>query len=341
MIRGGEKAVAIVVARIGDTLLATPALRALREACGANGHLTVYAHPRRVALLRELPFIDRLAAITKTSARWFGRFTAPRFDVAAVWGHDEPLVRYALRLARRVVALEQADNALNRRLFAAVKPADGLLHAVADRMRIVRALGADAANLRLAYVVSRSEAEAAQATLAQLFPRPPATLVGIQPNSYPTKRYRDWPCEHFGALLERLFDREPAARVLIFGDSDSVETGRRLAERFPGKVVSVAGRMSLRESAALMARLDLYVGVDTGPTHLAGALDVPIVALYHCRHRGTWLAPLQHPALTVIEHPAGDAECHEGRTMAEIPVERVWNAVLERLDARRSAMQAR
>jgi len=83
----------------------------------------------------------------------------------------------------------------------------------------------------------------------------------------------------------------------------------------------------------VLAGLDLYVGVDTGPTHLAGALGIPMVALYHCRHRGSLLAPLDHPALTVIEHPAADADCTPQREMAEIGVDRVWDAVAARLPA--------
>ena len=40
----------------------------------------------------------------------------------------------------------------------------------------------------------------------------------------------------------------------------------------------------MRENAAIMAHLSLYIGVDTGPTHLAGALDIPMVAMYHSYH---------------------------------------------------------
>jgi heptosyltransferase-3 len=81
-----------------------------------------------------------------------------------------------------------------------------------------------------------------------------------------------------------------------------------------------------------MTQLQLYVGVDTGPTHLAGALRVPMVALYHCRHRGRYLAPLQHDRLRVLEHPASDAECGEARSMADIGVDQVWNAAESLLD---------
>ena len=84
-----------------------------------------------------------------------------------------------------------------------------------------------------------------------------------------------------------------------------------------------AGKLSLRESGAVMQNLDLYIGVDTGPTHLAGALGVPMIGLYHCLHRGKWLAPREHPNLVVLEHPASDTECSAQRSMSEIGVDQV------------------
>ena len=57
----------------------------------------------------------------------------------------------------------------------------------------------------------------------------------------------------------------------------------------------------------LIGELDLYVGVDTGPTHIAGALDVPMIGIYHHLYPGRNLAPLNRPRCRVLEQPsAGD-----------------------------------
>ena len=68
MIKPDANVLVIIVARIGDTLLVTPALRALKAAI-PHGRLTVLAHPKRLEVLQHLPFIDALEGITKTSAR--------------------------------------------------------------------------------------------------------------------------------------------------------------------------------------------------------------------------------------------------------------------------------
>jgi heptosyltransferase-3 len=90
----------------------------------------------------------------------------------------------------------------------------------------------------------------------------------------------------------------------VLGDREARTGAEELSRRAPGKVRVVAGELSLRESAALMAELDLYVGVDTGPTHIAGALEVPMIGIYHHAYPGRYLAPLNRARCRVLEQPA-------------------------------------
>ena len=323
---------AICVARIGDTLLATPALRALRAAV-PRGSLTVLAHPKRRALLEHLPFIDHLGSIEKHSASWRGWLCGKPYDWGVVYGEDAALVRYALRVCRHVVAERQRVESLNRRLACIIAPLTEFQVAVDARLRLATALGAPVTGRALSYRVTREEQTQAHARLHSLLPGS-SRFVGLQLQSFPSKAYRDWPPENFQALAERLL-RQDGIGVVVLGGPESTRIGedfaRRLATQFPGRAASLAGHTALREGAAVIGELDLYVGVDTGPTHLAGALGVPMVALYHCRHRGRWLAPQEHPALSVIEHPTPDAACGNATSMADIPLELVVQAAEERL----------
>ncbi len=316
MLPADAKLLVIHVARIGDTLLVTPAVRALKQAA-PSGRLTCLLHPARRALYENLPWVDALGAITPKTAWLRGRLGGERYDYALVYGHDTPLVRYALRVAGRVVAFRQCDDVLNARLWRAV-PAPAGMHAVHERLLLPEALGVTTTDFHLAYLPTTEEREQARAWLTQhVFATGP--LIGFQVASFPTKSYRDWPVESFIELGRRLLAAYPGAQILIFGGKESRVAAGRIAQ-----AQSVAGQFDLRATAALLAQLSLYVGVDTGPTHLAGALGVPMVALYHCRHRGAQLAPLGHDRLAVIEHPATDRECSADTPMDRIPVEAVW-----------------
>jgi heptosyltransferase-3 len=312
----------VSVARIGDTLLATPALRALKRAC-PGGQLTVLAHPKRAEVLAHLPFIDRLGAIDKVRAPWRGRFGSPSHAAAIVFGREPALVQYALRVAERVVAYDEPQLEGHPRLTRV--PVQHGTHAVTERMRLVEALGIHEEDRRLAYQVTAEERAAARARLLARWPRGSGLLVGLQMSSFPTKSHRDWPVENFCALAQRIVEQSDA-RFVVLGDPYA----RRMAEPFiqqhGSRTLLAAGETRLREAAALIAELDLYVGVDTGPTHIAGAIGVPMVALYHCQYPGRNLAPIGHPRCRVIEHPLTlDPRCAE-QGMDAIGVETVWNA---------------
>lgn len=314
----------INVARIGDTILAVPVLRALRAAY-PQAEIVCLAHPKRVEVLQGLPQIDRSAAISKRSAPFMG-WLGKGYDLALVFGHEPALVAYALRAARQVVALPTGNAAVDARLFATI-PDKGILHAVDDRLRWLEALGIQATSRRLDYHVTDVERQAALNWIGehcgQRRPR-----VGFQIASFPTKAYRNWPAEHFKELGWRILERYPDAQIIVFGDTPDREAGQRLASALGTRCHCVAGQFPLRGTLSLMENLDLYVGVDTGPTHLAGALGIPMVAMYHCLHQGRYLAPRDHPTyLGVVEHPAVNGDCSAERTMREVSVDAVWSHV--------------
>jgi heptosyltransferase-3 len=320
------------VSRIGDTLLATPALRALAAAY-PKARLTCLAHPKRAEILQGLPFIHRLGHITKKSAPLRGWMPGRRYDLALVWGFDRPLVEYALRVAGRVAAFRQEDAKLDGRLWRAVpEPAFHTRNAVDYLLSLPEALGIPAAGRHLSYVVAAGEHAWAAQELAPLRARGVSPLLGLQIASFPTKGFRDWPVERFIELCRRIRGDHPAAHFLIFGVPLERERTQALHAALSDCSTHYAGRLTLRQTGALMNELTLYVGVDTGPTHIMGALHRPMVAMYHGSSPSHFLAPLEHPCLWTVDHPrAGEGYDPDAYPMADIPVDTVLAKVREAL----------
>jgi heptosyltransferase-3 len=333
-----EKAtLALVNARIGDTLLVTPALRAIKAAWPERA-LVVRAHRERAPLLAGLPFVDRVEAIPRSPFRAAQRFARRRYAVAFCWSDDSRLRTYCRRTAERVVAFEKPGSPVS----VEVPPPALPMHAVDERLLLPAAVGIAPAGKSLAYAISPRERAWAGGFVAKLAPSG-GDIVGVTLASFPGKAYRDWPIGHFTALCRALAADEAKRHFLVLGDAASRQRASVLARALPGRVIDATGRTTLRETAALIDRLRLYVGVDTGPTHLAGALGVPIVAVYHCFHRGRFLAPLDHPALEVVEHPCPDDRCSRDTPMADVAVEPVLAAcrrLLARPDPRLSPLAA-
>jgi heptosyltransferase-3 len=319
----------INVSRIGDTLLMTPAVKAV-AARWPQTEIDLLAHPKREEVLRFLPFVRHVGGITKNRAPFRGRLTAlsgKPYDLAFVCNFDAPLVEYALRVAKRVVAFRQPDATLNARLYRAVEhPALQTTHAVDIQLLLPAAVGVPPAGRALCYRVTAEEEQWAAAFLAGHGAGDSHPLLGLQVASFPTKAYRDWPLENFIELCRRVRAAWPAAHFLIFGGALEKDRTAALAAELGQSATLCAGRLSLRQTAALMNRVDLYVGVDTGPTHIMGALHRRMVALYHGYSPSRVLAPLDHPCLYAIDHPLAD-RCTPEAAMAAIGVDRVWQAV--------------
>lgn len=326
----------INVTRIGDTLLATPAVRAVAKAW-PYARITVMGHPKRVEVMEHLPYVHSVEGITKKTAPWRDRFRRRRWDLAVVFGFDEALVRYALRVADQVVSWEQQDADLNRRVTKAVpKPPNDSVSAV-DMLNALpcQGLGIPDAGGALDYAVTPDEALQAKRTIAEYWPQKPTPLIGLMLESFPTKPYRDWPVESFQALCKRILVDYPDAGFVLLGGNHSPEKLEAFRQQFDRRVAVLAGKLSLRQSAAIMSQLDLYIGCDTGPSHIAGALkNVPLIVLYHCLHRAWVLAPQGHKALSAIDHPDSDVKCSITSSMADISVEDVYRQVVVRLGAR-------
>jgi heptosyltransferase-3 len=319
----------INVSRIGDTLLATPAIRAL-AAAWPDAAIDVLGHPGRMEVLQHLPFVRRVAAISKKSAPfrgWSGLLAKP-YDLAVVYGHDKPLVAYALRVARQVVAFRQADEGLNSELAVLVEPPPFQSeHSVRLLLKLPGALGVADAGLRLSYTVTDGERTWAADTLARDLPADTTPVVGLQVASFPTKAYRDWPLESFMELCTRIRQDWPHAHFLIFGGSEEKQRTEALKSHLGPAATLYAGRLSLRQTSALMSRLNLFIGVDTGPTHLMSTFDIPLVGLYHGFSRSELIAPLEHPCFYAVDHPLAGSGCSTEAPMSDITVDQVWAAV--------------
>jgi len=323
---------AIQVSRIGDTLLATPLLRTLAQSF-PKARLTCLAHPNRAEILQGLPFIGELGHITKNSARWRGWVSGRRYDLAVVGGFDRPLVDYALRVARRVLAFRQGSARLDAKLWRAVEaPAFQSRHAVDYLLALTDAVGLTAAGRYLSYAINPSEQAWAQLNLAHLRAADARPLVGLQIASFPTKAYRDWPVERFIELCRRIVQMHARAHFLIFGGELERERTQALHAALASCSTLYAGTLTLRQTAALMNEVDLYIGVDTGPTHIMGALHRPMIALYHGYSPSRLLAPLEHPCLWTVDHPrAGSANSPDDCPMSDIAVDTVLAQVREAL----------
>lgn len=339
-----KRVLAIHVARIGDTLLTTAALRHLSHIY-PGAQIDFMGHAKRIEVLEGLPYIHKLASISKKSAKlkgWCAKFMGRKpYDLAFVWGHDAELVAYARRVSKRVVISRQLDEAANLMADQVVEfPNDTNLLSEAEDKPLVQWLldvveqgtQTKAENLYTDYVVTAAESAEAKALLAQYTDNAQPQYIGLVVESHPAGAHRDWPIENFVALAQQLAS-EGADRVFVLiGGSLSDAKVAALHHVLGDRLINLSGKLSLRQSAAVINALDLYVAVDTGPSHIAAAVGTPSVVMFHCMRAGEYLLAPRYPErLTIVNHPTARLACSFETPMHAVGVKWVLAAARAQL----------
>jgi ADP-heptose:LPS heptosyltransferase len=97
-------------------------------------------------------------------------------------------------------------------------------------------------------------------------------------NPFSGRLIKDWPIDHYATLIDTL-RRRTRTKVIMFGDSPAMQDTRRAAlAGIPG-VVDLGADLSLDFMIDQLVEADLYIGNDSGTTHLAAHLGVPTVAI--------------------------------------------------------------
>jgi len=331
--------------RIGDFILGIPAYRALRQAY-PHDRISVVVPSAAAELAKACPYFDEVFLF---DARWF----LPGEAAPARWQSAFQLIgflrskkidlllnfRYQNRMDPWVAGLSGAKRRVgfqkgfgSRFLTDRVPlPVEGT-HQVDRNLRLLEVLGITATNRELEmWWDDRDERRA-----KEHFPRqetlPGIPQIGIHLGAAtPSKR---WGEEDFAALIDEL--EEFGGNILVFGGEQDIPFAHEVMDGLQAKVVNLVGKLSLCEMAALISQCQVFIGCDTGPTHLAAACGTPVVSLFSAANEVEVWKPWGPKVKVLTRHP----ECSPCRLyeckrtdgyfcMNEIKVEEVVEAVKE------------
>ena len=287
----------IALAEAGDMVLLSPFLRGLRR-LAPSARITLVCLPSAHALLERSTDVDEVLSYEAAISRmvrpiwlpWRARAFARRhldgqFDVAIVprWDTDQYLASAVALFSgapRRVGHSEHANarkrglNAGFDALFTDVVSSDGVAHEVERHLEMLRTLGATAPSPELRLELRDDERHRATALLSSVSGDGPLVAFGIGA-AHPKRR---WPIACF-AEVGRTLRREYGAHLVIVGGPTDVAAQSELLRELGPAATGVAGRLTLRESAAVLERCRLFIGNDSAPMHLAAATSVACVEI--------------------------------------------------------------
>ena len=286
---------------LGDFILGLPALRALREAF-PDHQLEVVGPGALLPLASSL--VDLSTPIERAEmAAFFGETELPRemaeryagLDLAVLWLADrEGLVRgHFGRLGTRQIlhapALPPADQRIHATdyLLETLRPLGILPSRVAVKGDPVGLRGDPDSTERRAVPSVRPDPAAvneARSLFGRLGLALEKPVVAIHPGS--GGRWKCWPAERFARVADLLADVGHQV-VLVQGPADEEVVGQVLAA-VEGEPLPVISDLSTEDLVAVLSICTVYLGNDSGVTHLAAATGVPTVALFGPTDPAIW-----------------------------------------------------
>jgi len=361
---------AILVVRldeIGDVVLATPFLRELRRYAPA-AWITLVVRPQVLNLVELCPYVTEVCTFDwRTTGRAQGlkllarilyvpaaRLWKRRFDLALLprWDVDcffSTYLTYFSGASRRVGYSEhvcqrkhQQNAGLDRLLTDVIDNRDAK-HEVARNLDVLRFLGANARDDRLEIWLDEEDRSFARKVCAGEGIGPHDLVIALAPGA--GARKRRWPIERF-VELGRALVREYDARLAVVGGPEDRHLGAQLESGLGAALLNLAGRTTLRQTAAVLECCQLAVTNDSGPMHLAAAAGSRVVEI-SCHPEAGDTEHYNSPARlhpwgvphVVVQPVHATAPCRdsceslEAHCILGVETDKVWAAARGLLDA--------
>jgi len=292
-----RRILAVRLDNLGDVLMTTPALRALRVSA-PDRHVTLLASGAGAAAARYVPEIDDVllaggpwmpgsepapAAMLDTVER----LRAGRFDAAVIFtvysqsALPAAFLCWLAGIPLRLAHCRENPYHLLSDWLPDPEPHEVLRHEVRRQLDLVAAVGATTIDDRLSFRVPPQDAVSAGRLLRAAGIEPERPFIVVPPGaSAPSRRY---PEELFAAAIEHLFDVRPDAgdpQLVLTGDASEASIVERIRALVRRPLRSLAGQLGLGELAAVVDAASLLIANNTGPVHLAAALGTPVVDIY-------------------------------------------------------------
>ncbi len=302
----------VKMAGIGDLLLATPALRALRESYPA-ARIDLLVTPDSAGILNGWDVIDHILVLNKYLFDYPQQMLKhPRnllqlrplwhdlrdgqYDAVLLMHHlTLPFGRLKHQMLMRATGAKWRvglDNGHGWFLNVHVKDKGfGAMHEADYALAIAEAVGATTQDKRLTVPLSENERQQAHDILYenQSSEHSNHPLVAMHPGSGGYSTARRWAPERFAQLADTLYDAV-GGQLVLMGGPEEADLHRHIMDMMQSAmpVRSLAGRGSIKVAAAVLELVDLFVGNDSSLMHLAVTGGAPTVAIYGLTNQQAW-----------------------------------------------------
>jgi ADP-heptose:LPS heptosyltransferase len=281
---------------IGDLALSVPALKAIRQRFNKSC-ISLLVISRSSELIRESAYIDRLFVFDIYYTNILSLFKGKA--LVGVLKTIRQLRRSGFDMAVNLENIASFKGALKMALlfwligpkYKVGRDTDGrgfffdlkikensrqARHEVEFNLDVARALGASVSQINLELPIGSEEKDSIREFLCKNNFSQDELIFGLNPYAFnPLHR---WPRQRWADLADRLIE-EYHCRIIFIGQDGDGENIRNITRDMKNASLAVT-QFNLRELTALIARFNLFITNETGPMHIAAAVQTPMVVLF-------------------------------------------------------------
>lgn len=324
---------------IGDLLNSTPAIALLRENY-PGAEICVLVQPLNAPVLNGNPHVNRVLIFDREGThrrlrdqlRFYRNLHREEFDLAiamrtASWSNFVTRLSGARCRLGRYHKL--AKGTLTHKWQGSYEK--GHVHEVDRNLELIRLICTGEGNRQLVFNLLDNEVSFAKGQLAGWDINPNDFLVCLHPGG--SSFDKQWPSENYARLADSLAS-EYNAKILILRGPNEAHLTRNIQKIMTRPSIAHAPE-SIRNLAALMKHCNLVICNDSGPMHIAAALNVPLVAIFGPTDHVAW-EPLGEKATIVRRDmpcwPCSAHKCKIGwECTKKLSVDLVWNETVQKV----------
>jgi ADP-heptose:LPS heptosyltransferase len=262
---------------LGDTLWGTPAIRALRETF-PQAPICVLTSPIGNEILRHNPHVDELIVIRdpvffKLPSLYFQLKKKQFSDVLIFHTSQRPILPLTAVIgAERLIGTKGINKGLD---FLLTHPVETKDHEIERRLQLVQQAGAQPTSPTLELFFNHQDEQEAEDFLSQHRLPLGVPLISLHPGA--KDLFKQWAPSHFIDLGNRLA-QQGNCQIFVTGTPSEEALVTSIASQIKGAIPVT--HLKLRAFAAFLKRMKLMISNDTGPMHIAFAMQIPTLALF-------------------------------------------------------------
>jgi lipopolysaccharide heptosyltransferase II len=292
--RTARNILAIRLDNLGDVLMTSPALRAIK-ASGQQRRVTLLTSESGTAVARYIPEIDDVIrydapwvksvwqASSIGALRCLSQITERRFDAAIVFTVYSQSALPAATLAwlagipLRLAHSRENPYQLLTDWVSEPEPQSEVRHEVRRQLELVSSVGYATPDERMSFRVDPQERTQALAKLEQAGVDLARPFIVVHPGA--TAASRRYPALQFAAAA-KLIAAKCGHQIVVTGGPEERQLVESVRMHGPRGTIGIAGDLGLGELGAAIESAALLIANNTGPVHIAAALGTPVVDLY-------------------------------------------------------------